>query len=112
MKVRFKKLLFAALLSSLFLGAGLLTGATSPVATTAEASPALTSELQPLFPPFPPANSSAHFNGTWCYIDCSDQTFTTVRTFSIANCCEECANFCSSGCVASGQGPSVICGNE
>ena len=109
MKVRFKKLLFVALLSSLFLGAGLLTGSTSPVATTAEASPALTSELQPLFPPF---FSSAYFTGTWCYIDCSDQSFTTVRAFSTSHCCDECANFCSSGCIAEGQGPSVLCGAE
>ena len=57
--------------------------------------------------------SDAHLSGSWCYITCADGSPTTRTTsFSISHCCNECADACNTGCVATGRGPSVICGNE
>ena len=107
MRNLFQKLLFAAALATLLVGAGLISGSAPPVVAAADSE-----DIRSLlFPPLP-AFSDAWFTGTWCYINCSDGTFSTVRTFSTSQCCNECADFCGSGCVANGGGPSVLCGAE
>lgn len=102
-----KKWMLALVLATLMVGVGFAMILQSTAdAETAVVTPQQEETVASLsFPSF----SEAWFTGTWCYISCSDGSFDEVRTFSTQSCCSACANFCSTGCVAGGQGPSVLC---
>lgn len=114
MKAPSKKLLFAVMVCSLVLMGGLMTGSESSVgaltenaeleASTVAVMAAIQAEL-----PWPPLFASAWFTGTWCYIDCGNGSYNTVRAWSTSGCCDACADFCGDTCVAEGGGPSVLC---
>jgi hypothetical protein len=59
---------------------------------------------------FSQAYFSGSFGGGRCDIACSDGSFFSVKSFSTSNCCQSCAELCGTTCVASGNGPSVLCG--
>jgi hypothetical protein len=71
---------------------------------------AVPDQAQGEWPPYPPLFSRGYLLGGWCYIECSNGTFTSVRSSGTSACCDACVNFCGDGCVAEGGGPSVICG--
>ena len=109
MQAPFKKLAFTVATASFFLCVLLVSGSAPPLDATAGTSPSV--GPQALFPPVF-GLSSAYFTGTYCYIDCDNGSFSTVTSFSTSSCCDACANFCGSGCVAEGGGPAVLCGAE